>query len=195
MWLSKLNFTCVIASLLKKQSSSSHEEIKRAGKVLCAAFAVHPAKIKVAIPLLQAESISCPKPELIDPAMPDNRMPRFTAFLYGGCGLSHISGHDPVCDRLRLRASSCQRRSIPARYGPMSSACRSISLLMSLFAIQHSVMARKPFKQWWTQFIPKSVERSTYVLFASLTLSAAVLAVASDAGHRLAHRGTGDRRR
>jgi methanethiol S-methyltransferase len=53
---------------------------------------------------------------------------------------------------------------------PMGEAFILNLLLMSVFAIQHSVMARKQFKQWWTQFVPKSVERSTYVLFSSLAL-------------------------
>jgi protein-S-isoprenylcysteine O-methyltransferase Ste14 len=107
--------------------------------------------------------------QAISPEVPRSRIFRFTAFLYGL--VAYLVFFAAFLYAVGFVTGLVVPKTIDD--GPASSTAEALIinlLLMTLFAVQHSLMARKQFKQWWTQYVPKPVERSTYVLFASLTL-------------------------
>jgi len=53
---------------------------------------------------------------------------------------------------------------------PIGRAILVNMLLLGVFGVQHSVMARPGFKRWWARFIPASIERSTYVWLSNAAL-------------------------
>ena len=107
--------------------------------------------------------------QAISPDMQGNRILKFIAFLYGL--VAYFTFFAAILYAIGFVSGLVVPKTIDS--GSDSSAAEALVvnlLLMSLFAVQHSLMARKQFKQWWTQYVPKSVERSTYVLLSSLTL-------------------------
>jgi protein-S-isoprenylcysteine O-methyltransferase Ste14 len=101
--------------------------------------------------------------------MPAGRMLKFTAFLFGA--VAYFTFSFTILYAIGFVSDMVVPKAIDT--GPKSPLFEALAVnlaLMALFAIQHSVMARKGFKQWWTRFIPRPIERSTYVLLSSLAL-------------------------
>jgi protein-S-isoprenylcysteine O-methyltransferase Ste14 len=164
----KVEFHVRYRTFLKKQSSQSHEEIKRQAKPR-RHFPCTLSKSEVAIPFPRSGVHFMTEAQAIRPAVPSNRTLRFTAFLFGG--VAYLTFLFTILYAIGFVSGLVVPKGIDtgANSGMLEAIVVNLAL-MSLFAIQHSVMARKSFKHWWTQFIPRSVERSTYVLCASLTL-------------------------
>ena len=107
--------------------------------------------------------------QTISPDVSGNRIFKFVGFLYGL--VAYFTFFGTILYAIGFVTGLAVPKTIDT--GTESSATEALIvnlLLMSLFAVQHSLMARRQFKQWWTKFVPKSVERSTYVLFSSLAL-------------------------
>jgi methanethiol S-methyltransferase len=105
----------------------------------------------------------------IGPDFSGSRLFKFTAFLYGIA--SYLVFFVTILYAIGFVMGMVVPKTIDT--GAETSAVEAVIinlLLMSLFAVQHSVMARQGFKRWWTQYVPKPIERSTYVLAASSCL-------------------------
>ena len=101
--------------------------------------------------------------------MPTTRMLRFTAFAFGA--VSYLTFLFTILYAIGFVSDSVVPKSIDSgTKTPIYEAVVINLALMSLFALQHSTMARKEFKQRWARFIPGPIERSSYILFASLAL-------------------------
>ncbi len=98
-----------------------------------------------------------------------NVMPRIGAFAYGF--VAYCVSFGTILYTIGFVGNVFVPKSIDSgTAGNIGFAIMINSLLLALFALQHSIMARLGFKRWWTRIVPEPVERSTFLLLTSLTL-------------------------
>ncbi|MDX1641823.1 MAG: NnrU family protein [Balneolaceae bacterium] len=96
-------------------------------------------------------------------------MKRFSAFVYGI--ISYLIFFGTFVYLIFFLGDIYVPKTINSGTAGSWSSALSVNLgLIILFGIQHSLMARKSFKERWTKIVPKPIERSTYVLLSSIAL-------------------------
>ncbi len=96
-------------------------------------------------------------------------MGRVISFLYGIIG--HVGFLLVFMYLVGFLANFAVPKSVDSgQTGPFGPALLVNVLLLALFGVQHSVMARQGFKQWWTKIVPEHIERSTYVVISDLLM-------------------------
>jgi protein-S-isoprenylcysteine O-methyltransferase Ste14 len=107
--------------------------------------------------------------QAIGPPIPESRPPRFTVFLFDG--VAYLTLLFTVLYAVGFLSDFVVPKAIDtgAESGIFEAIIVNLALI-SLFALQHSAIARRSFKHWWTQFIPRFADRSIHMLCASLAL-------------------------